>query len=185
MSLVAAAVIEADWEVDYYSRPVVEPDGKKRWELLICSSQGLDPNQALFRWVLRCPAASVNSVWLREALGEALLAAAEQGFAPPRRIRCWRTSMRTMVQRAAESLALEVVASRRCYGLIEWLIERQREVYPAEEGYMASPLAPRPHRSSPWPSPCRKRPGAKAGAGPPSPWGPCAKRTSGRLISLA
>ena len=59
MSLVAAAVIEADWEVDYYSRPVVEPDGKKRWELLICSSQGLDPNQALFRWVLRCPGSAI------------------------------------------------------------------------------------------------------------------------------
>ncbi len=144
MSLVAAAPIQADWELDYYSRPVVEPDGKKRWELLICSSQGLEPSQARFRWVLRCPAASVNSVWLRDALGEALAAAAEQGFAPPRRIRCWRTSMRTMVQRAAESLALEVVASRRCYGLIEWLLERQRDVYPAEEGYMAGPLAPPP-----------------------------------------
>jgi hypothetical protein len=144
MSLVTAAPIEADWELDYYSRPVLEPDGKKRWELLICSSQGLEPSQALFRWVLRCPAASVNSVWLRDALGEALAAAAEQGFAPPRRIRCWRTSMRTMVQRAAESLALEVVASRRCYGLIEWLMERQRDVYPAEEGYMAGPLAPPP-----------------------------------------
>ena len=144
MSLVAAAPIEADWELDYYSRPVLEPDGKKRWELLICSSQGLDPSQAQFRWVVRCPAASVNSVWLRDALGEALTAASEAGFAPPRRIRCWRTSMRAMVQRAAESLALEVVASRRCYGLIEWLIERQRDVYPAEEGYMAGPLAPPP-----------------------------------------
>jgi len=144
MSLVAAALIEADWELDYYSRPVLEPDGKKRWELLICSSQGLDPSQGRFRWVLRCPAASVNSVWLRDALGEALAAAADQGFGPPRRIRCWRPSMRTMVQRAAESLALEVVASRRCYGLIEWLIERQRDVYPAEEGYLAGPLAPPP-----------------------------------------
>ena len=144
MSLVAAAPIEADWELDYYSRPVLEPDGKKRWELLICSSQGLDPSQGLFRWLLRCPAASVNSLWLRDALGEALAAAADQGFAPPRRIRCWRPSMRTMVQRAAESLALEVVASRRCYGLIEWLIERQRDVYPAEEGYLAGPLAPPP-----------------------------------------
>jgi hypothetical protein len=123
---------------------VLEPDGKKRWELLICSSQGLDPSTALFRWVLRCPATSVNSVWLRDALGEALVAAAEQGFAAPRRIRCWRSSMRAMVQRAAESLALEVVASRRCYGLIDWLNERQREVYPAEEGYMAGPLAPPP-----------------------------------------
>ncbi len=144
MSLVAAVPLEADWELDFYSRPVLEPDGKKRWELLICSSQGLDPSQAQFRWVLRCPATSVNSLWLRDALGDALAAAAEQGFAPPRRIRCWRSSMRAMVQRAAEALALDVLASRRCYALIEWLLERQREVYPAEEGYLAGPLAPPP-----------------------------------------
>jgi len=24
-----------DWELDFYSRPILEPDGKKRWELLI------------------------------------------------------------------------------------------------------------------------------------------------------
>lgn len=25
-----------DWELDFYSRPILDPDGKKRWELLIC-----------------------------------------------------------------------------------------------------------------------------------------------------
>ena len=29
----------ADWEVDFYSRPIIEVDGKKRWELLISSTQ--------------------------------------------------------------------------------------------------------------------------------------------------
>ena len=28
-------LLQADWELDYYSRPILEPDGKKRWELLI------------------------------------------------------------------------------------------------------------------------------------------------------
>ena len=134
-----------DWELDYYSRPILEADGKKRWELLICASP--EPGDRAgdgFRWLKVCPAASVNSIWLREAIGEALAAAAERGMAPPRRLRCWRASMRTMVQRAAEGLGLELVPSRRCYALVEWLQERQSQVYPQEPGFMAGPLAPAP-----------------------------------------
>ena len=148
----AAGPIQADWELDYYSRPILEPDGKKRWELLICSSPLAGTAGSLataFRWALNCPAASVNSAWLRQSLEEALAAAAEQGFAAPRRLRCWRGSMRTMVQRAAEPLGLEVVPSRRCYTLVEWLQQREASVYPAEEGYMAGPLAPPPQPIQP------------------------------------
>ncbi len=148
----AAGQIPADWELDYYSRPILEPDGKKRWELLICSSldaASADATVPPFRWVLNCPATSVNSAWLKESLEQALAAAAQQGFAPPRKLRCWRSSMRTMVQRAAEPLGLEVVPSRRCYALVEWLQERQATVYPQEEGYMAGPLAPPPQAIPP------------------------------------
>ena len=50
--------------------------------------------------------------------------------------------MRTMVQRAAAPLGLEVLPSRRCYGLVEWLQERERTVYSAMEGHLSGPLAP-------------------------------------------
>ena len=143
------APLEADWELDYYSRPILEPDGKKRWELLICSTPQPGDGAAPFRWALNCPASSVNSQWLREALEQALAAAADQGFARPRKLRCWRASMRTMVQRAAETLGVELVPSRRCYALVEWLQERQATVYPAEEGFMAGPLAPPPQPIQP------------------------------------
>ena len=137
-----------DWELDYYSRPILEADGKKRWELLICSTPevgaGDDGTSHQFRWVQTCPATSVNSIWLKEALEQALCAAEDQGFAPPRRLRCWRASMRTMVQRAAEGLGMELVSSRRTYALVNWLQERERSVYPHEPGYMAGPLAPPP-----------------------------------------
>ncbi|NQW38899.1 MAG: Tab2/Atab2 family RNA-binding protein [Cyanobacteria bacterium] len=137
-----------DWELDYYSRPILEADGKKRWELLICSTPevgaGDDGTSHQFRWVQTCPATSVNSIWLKEALEQALCAAEDQGFAPPRRLRCWRASMRTMVQRAAEGLGMELVSSRRAYALVNWLQERERSVYPHEPGYMAGPLAPPP-----------------------------------------
>ncbi len=151
--------IGPDWELDYYSRPILDSDGKKRWELLICSTPEVDQNGGAkgdsFQWVQSCPAASVNSIWLREALETALAASQEAGFAPPRRLRCWRASMRTMVQRAAEGLGIELVASRRTYALVSWLQQRQREVYPAEEGYMVGPLAPPPAaiRSVPVPLP--------------------------------
>ena len=46
---------QADWELDFYSRPILEADGKKRWELLITGSpdrSGRPP----FRYERRCPA---------------------------------------------------------------------------------------------------------------------------------
>jgi hypothetical protein len=139
-------VLAPDWELDFYSRPILEPDGKKRWELLICSTPDVGPDGRQlgpeFRWLRACPAASVNSIWLREALEQALAEAEASGLGMPRRLRCWRASMRTMVQRAAEGLGLELVPSRRTYALVNWLQEREREVYPGEDGYMAGPLAP-------------------------------------------
>ncbi|MFN9548013.1 MAG: Tab2 family RNA-binding protein [Cyanobacteriota bacterium] len=152
----------ADWEVDFYSRPVLEPDGRKRWDLLICATPPVSPGGAQptselssFRFEKRCAAAAVNSQWLREALAEALALAEREAQPRPRRLRCWRGSMRPMVQRAAEALGLVVLPSRRCYSLIDWLRERERELYPREEGYMAGPLAPplQPQRpvALPWP----------------------------------
>lgn len=131
-----------DWDVDFYSRPVLEAGGRKRWELLVCSAANSGDDG--FRWARNCPADSVNSIWLREALAEALQEAATRGLGTPRRLRCWRGSMRAMVQRAAEGLGLELVASRRCYALIDWLQQREQEVYPTQEGYLSGPLAPPP-----------------------------------------
>ena len=37
---------QADWELDFYSRPILEPDGKKRWELLISSTPELGGGEA-------------------------------------------------------------------------------------------------------------------------------------------
>ena len=133
----------ADWELDFYSRPIMEPDGKKRWELLVSSTPPLSGEQP-FRYARRCPAGDVNSTWLAEALRDALRQAESEGWQPPRRLRSWRSAMRTMVQRAATTLDLEMVPSRRTYALIDWMAERDREVYPQEEGYMAGPLAPPP-----------------------------------------
>ncbi len=132
---------QADWELDFYSRPILEADGKKRWELLITSSEGLS-NEGTFKWEKRCPAGQVNSLWLTEAFKTAIEDANIEGWDTPLRLRCWRTSMRSMITRAAEKYGIEVIASRRTYTLLDWIGEREREIYPREEGYIAGPLAP-------------------------------------------
>ena len=32
----------SDWELDFYSRPIIENNGKKRWELIISSSKNFN-----------------------------------------------------------------------------------------------------------------------------------------------
>ena len=41
----------ADWELDFYSRPILEADGRKRWELLITSTPNLSDREPPFRFV--------------------------------------------------------------------------------------------------------------------------------------
>ncbi len=132
-----------EWELDFYSRPILESDGNKRWELLIINSQNISQKE-IFKWEKKCPASQVNSLWLKEALQEAIKEAQTQGWETPSKIRCWRKSMKTMIKRAASQLGLEVIPSRRTYGLIEWIELREREYYPKQEGYMVGPIAPPP-----------------------------------------
>ncbi len=159
---------QADWELDFYSRPILEKDGKKRWELLIISTPEINSSDC-FRFAKLCPASEVNSTWLAAALREAVAEAEDQGWKPPQRLRAWRTAMRTMVQRAAAELLLEVVPSRRTYALLDWLDERERTIYPKEEGFMAGPLAlpPSPVETPPLPLPEAVRGDAWTWAGLP------------------
>ena len=54
---------ESDWELDFYSRPIIETNGKKRWELIISSSKNFN-TEGVFLWNKICPANEVNSIWL-------------------------------------------------------------------------------------------------------------------------
>ena len=140
----AALTAAEDWELDFYSRPILEADGRKRWELLITSTPAASGDSEPFRFAKVCPSGEVNSLWLSQALAEAKEASTSGGWGSPVRLRCWRSSMRTMVQRAASEQDLEVIPSRRTFALLDWLQQREREVYPEEEGFMAGPLAPPP-----------------------------------------
>ena len=132
---------KADWEIDFYSRPITDEDGKKRWELLITSTNNFKEKET-FRWEKICPASSVNSIWLKDALEEAINQANSEGWETPSIFRCWRASMKTMIKRAADQIGIELISSRRTYSLLEWLLERERSFYPLQKGYIGVNLAP-------------------------------------------
>ena len=62
---------KSDWELDFYSRPIIENNGKKRWELIITSSKNFK-TEDIFLWNKFCPANEVNTIWLTKTLKEAL-----------------------------------------------------------------------------------------------------------------
>tara|TARA_B100000459_G_scaffold130467_1_gene84485 strand:+ start:82 stop:972 length:891 start_codon:yes stop_codon:yes gene_type:complete len=132
---------KTDWEIDFYSRPIIDEDGKKRWELLITSTNNFK-DKKIFKWEKICPASSVNSIWLKDALEEAIDEAYSKGWDKPSVIRCWRSSMKTMIKRAANQIDIELISSRRTYSLMEWLNDRERNFYPHQKGYIGINLAP-------------------------------------------
>ena len=38
---------KTDWEIDFYSRPIIDENGKKRWELLITSTNNFKDRKHL------------------------------------------------------------------------------------------------------------------------------------------
>ena len=131
----------ADWELDFYSRPILETDGKKRWELIICSTKNFTTEE-IFIWNKICPANEVNSIWLTNALNEALEFAKKEGWAKPSRVKFWRSSMKSMIKKSLEIVNIEGLVSRRTYDLLDRIEFLEKEIYPKEKGYVSGVLAP-------------------------------------------
>lgn len=123
------------WELDFYSRPILDDAGKKRWEVLICESPltTTTRTESLFRYCQYCPSDRVNSIWLGEAIQAAIAAAGQ----PPTLIRFFRRQMGNMITKACKDLDLTSRLSRRTLTLAQWLEERAQTVYPNEPGYQA------------------------------------------------
>ena len=131
----------SDWELDFYSRPIIENNGKKRWELIISSSKNFK-TEDVFLWNKICPANEVNSIWLTKSLREALNDAEEKGWAKPSKIRFWRASMKSIIKKSIENVGIEALVSRRTYELFDRIEFLEKEVYPLEDGYVRGVLAP-------------------------------------------
>jgi hypothetical protein len=125
----------AIWEIDFYSRPLVDEQQKKVWELLVCESptQIQQSPDTLFRYAQYCPGDQVNSLWLGEAL-QAAISAANQS---PQRIRFFRRQMNNMITKACKDIGIPSAPSRRTIALQQWLKERMQDVYPAQSNYQA------------------------------------------------
>ncbi|MEH2315821.1 Tab2/Atab2 family RNA-binding protein [Nostoc sp.] len=121
------------WEIDFYSRPILDANQKKIWEVLVCESP-LDIStkaDSLFRYAQYCPSTQVNSGWLGTALQEAI----NQAGKAPIKIRFFRRQMNNMITKACQDLSIPAQPSRRTLVLNQWLEQRMEEVYPQEEGY--------------------------------------------------
>lgn len=125
--------METIWELDFYSRPIRDENNKKLWEVLICESPlALQTTEAkLFRYSKFCAAQNVNSIFLQEALNEAM----EKAGTAPKKIRFFRRQMNNMITKACDDLGITALPSRRTYTLQKWLQERLEQVYPQQEGY--------------------------------------------------
>jgi hypothetical protein len=121
------------WELDFYSRPILDANQKKVWEILVCESpvDVRTKTDSLFRYAKYCPSTQVNSVWLRTALQEAINKAGEA----PIKIRFFRRQMNNMITKACQDAGIPALPSRRALLLNQWLQQRMEEVYPQELGY--------------------------------------------------
>ena len=131
----------SDWELDFYSRPIIEKNGKKRWELIISSTKSFESPE-IFYWNKICPANKVNSIWLTTALKEAIIEAEVKGWRKPEKVRFWRSSMKSIIKKSLDNLELEALASRRTYTLFERLSYLENHIYPQEKGFVKGVLAP-------------------------------------------
>lgn len=121
------------WELDYYSRPILDENKKKVWEVLICQTPSdiSTKTDSLFRFAKYCPSTTVNSVWLQTAVQEAIAQAGEA----PVKIRFFRRQMNNMITKACEDIGIPAQTSRRTLALNQWLQQRMEEVYPQEPGF--------------------------------------------------
>ena len=121
------------WELDFYSRPILDEEGKKLWELLICESSddiARSPD-TLFKYAQYCSSKTVNSLWLKEAIEKAIALTETT----PKKIRFFRRQMNNMIVKACNDVGINPVPSRRTYALNKWLEERIKNVYPQEPGF--------------------------------------------------
>lgn len=121
------------WELDFYSRPIIDDNNKKIWEILICESPTTveTDTEKLFRYSQFCANTDVNSITLQKALIDAIAEAGET----PSKIRFFRRQMNNMILKGCEEAGIPAFPSRHTYLLHQWLEERMRSYYPLQKGY--------------------------------------------------
>lgn len=122
------------WELDFYSRPLLDSNNKKVWELLICD------RDRQFEWVRECPSTEVNSEWLAKQLTDCVNSTGQT----PIKIRFFRPSMTNIIMRGCKLAGINGQASRRVFTMSAWLVERMASIYPNRDGFQAVDPNPLP-----------------------------------------
>jgi hypothetical protein len=135
------------WEIDFYSRPILDDQNKKLWELLICNAE------RTFEFQRFCAGSEANARWLQAALTEAMTAWQTQlslgDTAKPEKIRFFRRPMTAIITRACDGIGIPALPSRRTYALCRWLQERTETLYPNHPNFSAQVAPPPPFDPSP------------------------------------
>jgi hypothetical protein len=113
------------WEIDFFSKPVLNENGKKLWELVIINNQGT------FEHVESIPNNLINSKELRKRINFVI----ESAKVKPTAIKFFRTQMFNMINIALSELEINVRPSRKTRLLFEKLKEREETVYKGMTGF--------------------------------------------------
>lgn len=127
------------WELDFYSRPILDENQKKRWEVLICESPtdiGADVAEP-FRYSQFCSNTEVNSITVCQAMEAAI---AERGIKPDK-VRFFRQALKNAIEAGCQKVNVKACLSQRTLLMERWIEERLETVYPKEPGYQASAQA--------------------------------------------
>lgn len=131
-------------ELDFYSRPILDENEKKLWEVLICDGD------RTVEYAEFCQGSEANARWLASSLERALEQFRQQDtFVDPDTVRFFRRPMSTIISRACETINLNAQPSRRTFSMYDWLQERYQSFYPNQAGYQ--PLMPVPAAFAPAP----------------------------------
>ena len=122
------------WELDFYSRPLLDANNKKVWELLICD------RDRQFEWVRECLSTEVNSEWLAKQIADCVATTGQT----PIKIRFFRPSMTNIIIRGCSLAGITAQASRRVFTMSAWLAERMQSIYPNRDGFQAVDPNPLP-----------------------------------------
>ncbi|AFP65652.1 hypothetical protein CMESO_508 (nucleomorph) [Chroomonas mesostigmatica CCMP1168] len=113
------------WEIDFFSRPVLNEDGKKLWELIVVDQKGT------FEHIEAIPNNLINSRELKKRINALI----EKSPQKPILIKFFRSQMFNMINIALSDLNINVRPSRRTFALFEKISEREENVYPKMSGY--------------------------------------------------
>ena len=113
------------WEIDFFSKPVLNENGKKVWELIIINNKGT------FEHIESVPNNLINSKELRKRINFVINSAKVKPIA----VKFFRAQMFNMINIALSEIELNVRPSKKTRLLFDKLKQRDETVYNKMNGF--------------------------------------------------